>query len=87
MKLARVFVGGRELRWYFSRMALATSKLTAQGKTSVPPEVRKRLGLRAGSMIEWTNPGSTSSFAARAVPPSMRFIARSSLAVLPGDAL
>jgi antitoxin PrlF len=34
-------------------MALATSKLTAQGQISVPAEVRRRLGLSAGSVIEW----------------------------------
>jgi len=34
-------------------MALARSKLTAQGQISVPAEVRRRLGLRAGSVLEW----------------------------------
>ena len=34
-------------------MALAHSKLTAQGQISVPAEVRRRLGVGPGSMLEW----------------------------------
>jgi AbrB family looped-hinge helix DNA binding protein len=34
-------------------MRLAQSKLTAQGQISVPAEVRRRLGLSPGSVIEW----------------------------------
>jgi AbrB family looped-hinge helix DNA binding protein len=34
-------------------MSIAKSKLTAQGQISVPAEVRKRLGLGPGSMLEW----------------------------------
>ena len=34
-------------------MPIAQSKLTAQGQISVPAEVRKRLGLGPGSVIEW----------------------------------
>jgi antitoxin PrlF len=34
-------------------MALAQSKLTAQGQISVPAEVRKRLGVGPGSILEW----------------------------------
>ena len=34
-------------------MALAQSKLTAQGQVSVPAEVRKRLGVGPGSTLEW----------------------------------
>ncbi len=34
-------------------MALAKSKLTAQGQISVPAEVRRKLGLRPGSILEW----------------------------------
>lgn len=34
-------------------MALAKSKLTAQGQISVPAEVRRRLGVGAGSVLEW----------------------------------
>jgi AbrB family looped-hinge helix DNA binding protein len=34
-------------------MALARSRLTAQGQISVPAEIRKRLGIGPGSVIEW----------------------------------
>jgi antitoxin PrlF len=34
-------------------MALAQSKLTAQGQISVPAEVRKKLGVGPGSVLEW----------------------------------
>ena len=34
-------------------MAIAQSKLTAQGQISVPADVRKRLGIGPGSVIEW----------------------------------
>lgn len=34
-------------------MALARSRLTAQGQISVPAEVRRKLGLAAGSVLEW----------------------------------
>ena len=32
---------------------LAESRLTVQGQISVPAEVRRRLGLTAGSVLEW----------------------------------
>ncbi|HEY8943865.1 MAG TPA: AbrB/MazE/SpoVT family DNA-binding domain-containing protein [Polyangiaceae bacterium] len=38
-------------------MALAQSRLTAQGQISVPAEVRKRLGIGPGSVIEWNQEG------------------------------
>jgi AbrB family looped-hinge helix DNA binding protein len=34
-------------------MAIAQSRLTAQGQISVPVEVRRRLGIAPGSVIEW----------------------------------
>lgn len=34
-------------------MAIAQSKVTAQGQTSVPAEVRKKLGIGPGSVLEW----------------------------------
>jgi antitoxin PrlF len=34
-------------------MKLAQSKVTVQGQISVPAEVRKRLGIGPGSMLEW----------------------------------
>lgn len=38
-------------------MPLAQSKLTAQGQISVPAEVRRRLGLSPGSILEWEEKG------------------------------
>jgi AbrB family looped-hinge helix DNA binding protein len=38
-------------------MALAHSKLTAQGQVSVPAKVRQRLGVGPGSVLEWTDEG------------------------------
>ena len=34
-------------------MAIAQSRLTAQGLISVPAEVRKKLGVGTGSVLEW----------------------------------
>jgi AbrB family looped-hinge helix DNA binding protein len=34
-------------------MAIAHSKVTAQGQISVPAEVRKKLGVGPGSVLEW----------------------------------
>jgi len=34
-------------------MTIAQSRLTAQGQISVPAEVRKRLGIGPGSILEW----------------------------------
>jgi AbrB family looped-hinge helix DNA binding protein len=34
-------------------MALAQSKVTAQGQISVPLSVRKKLGVGPGSVLEW----------------------------------
>ena len=38
-------------------MALAHSKLTAQGQISVPAEVRRKLGIGPGSVLEWDESG------------------------------
>ena len=38
-------------------MAIAQSKLTAQGQISVPAEIRKKLGVGPGSVLEWENRG------------------------------
>jgi antitoxin PrlF len=38
-------------------MALAHSKLTAQGQISVPAKVRKKLGIGPGSVLEWDEDG------------------------------
>jgi antitoxin PrlF len=34
-------------------MALARSRVTAQGQISVPMEIRRKLGLTPGSVLEW----------------------------------
>ena len=34
-------------------MPIAQSKITAQGQVSVPAEVRRRLGVGPGSVLEW----------------------------------
>jgi antitoxin PrlF len=34
-------------------MTIAQSKVTAQGQISVPAEVRKKLGVGPGSVLEW----------------------------------
>lgn len=39
-------------------MVLAHSKLTAQGQISVPAEVRRKLGIGPGSVLEWDEAGS-----------------------------
>lgn len=38
-------------------MALAHSKVTAQGQISVPVEVRRKLGVGPGSILEWDEEG------------------------------
>ena len=38
-------------------MALAHSKVTAQGQISVPVSVRRKLGIGPGSVLEWDQEG------------------------------
>lgn len=38
-------------------MPLARSKVTSQGQISVPAEVRKKLGVGPGSILEWEEDG------------------------------
>jgi antitoxin PrlF len=38
-------------------MAIAHSKLTSQGQISVPADVRRKLGLGPGSVLEWDQDG------------------------------
>jgi AbrB family looped-hinge helix DNA binding protein len=38
-------------------MALARSKITAQGQISIPAEVRRRLGVGPGTILEWEEDG------------------------------
>ena len=40
-------------------MALAHSKLTAQGQISIPAKVRQRLGIGPGSVVEWDEEGDS----------------------------
>lgn len=35
-------------------MAIARTRITAQGQVSVPANVRKKLGIGPGSVLEWT---------------------------------
>ena len=39
-------------------MTIAHSRLTSQGQVSVPAEVRRRLGLGPGSVLEWEEDGA-----------------------------
>ena len=38
-------------------MALARSRVTAQGQVSVPASISKRLGIAPGSILEWDEAG------------------------------
>jgi antitoxin PrlF len=38
-------------------MPIARSKVTAQGQISVPAEVRRKLGVGPGSVLEWEEEG------------------------------
>jgi AbrB family looped-hinge helix DNA binding protein len=38
-------------------MAIAQSKITAQGQISVPADVRRKLGVGPGSVLEWQDEG------------------------------
>jgi AbrB family looped-hinge helix DNA binding protein len=38
-------------------MALAHSKVTAQGQISIPVDVRRKLGVGPGSVLEWDEEG------------------------------
>ena len=38
-------------------MAIGHSKITAQGQISVPAEVRRKLGVGPGSVLEWNQKG------------------------------
>ena len=39
-------------------MAIAHSKVTAQGQISVPMNVRRKLGIGPGSILEWEEDGN-----------------------------
>jgi len=38
-------------------MAIALSKVTAQGQISVPADIRRKLGIGPGSILEWDQDG------------------------------
>jgi antitoxin PrlF len=38
-------------------MSIASSKLTAQGQITVPAEIRRKLGVGPGSVLEWDAEG------------------------------
>ena len=38
-------------------MAIAHSKITAQGQISIPADVRRKLGVGPGSVLEWEEDG------------------------------
>jgi AbrB family looped-hinge helix DNA binding protein len=38
-------------------MAIAQTKVTAQGQVSVPSDVRRKLGIGPGSVLEWEEEG------------------------------
>ena len=38
-------------------MAIPHSKVTADGQVSVPPEIREKLGIGPGSVLEWHEEG------------------------------
>ena len=40
-------------------MPIARSKLTAQGQISVPADVRRKLGVGPGSVLQWAEAGDT----------------------------
>jgi AbrB family looped-hinge helix DNA binding protein len=39
-------------------MPIARSRVTAQGQVSVPAEVRRKLGVGPGSLLEWNDEGN-----------------------------
>ena len=39
-------------------MPLARSRVTSQGQVSVPAEVRRKLGVGPGSLLEWNEEGN-----------------------------
>jgi AbrB family looped-hinge helix DNA binding protein len=56
-EIARKQLAFRHYRGNIRNMPLARSKLTAQGQISVPAEVRRRLGVGPGSVLEWDEEG------------------------------
>jgi antitoxin PrlF len=48
---------GLQYRGNVAAMAIAQSRLTAQGQISVPAAVRRKLGVGPGSTLEWHEDG------------------------------
>jgi AbrB family looped-hinge helix DNA binding protein len=40
-------------------MAIAQSKVTAQGQISIPVDIRRKLGIGPGSVLEWDEEGGS----------------------------
>ena len=38
-------------------MAIAQAKVTAQGQISIPADIRRKLGISPGSIVEWDEEG------------------------------
>jgi AbrB family looped-hinge helix DNA binding protein len=57
-------------------MVLAHSKITARGQISVPANIRKRLGIGPGSVIEWSEEGEKLVVRRAGKFPPRRFIER-----------
>ena len=49
----------RHYRGNVVAMSIARSRVTAQGQVSVPAEVRRKLGVGPGSLLEWDEDGNT----------------------------
>jgi AbrB family looped-hinge helix DNA binding protein len=54
----RVTCSSAHYRGNVPPMPLARSRVTAQGQVSVPAEVRRRLGVGPGSLLEWNEEGN-----------------------------
>ena len=63
-------------------MALAYSKVTAQGQISVPVGIRRKLGIGPGSILEWDEDGDKI-----VVQRSARFTSEDIHQALPGSKL
>ncbi len=48
---------GRRITVVMCSMALARSKVTAQGQISIPANIRQKLGITPGSILEWDQVG------------------------------
>jgi len=49
---------GLHYRGTMAPMALPQSKVTAQGQISVPAEIRRKLGIVPGTVLEWEEDGN-----------------------------